>query len=147
MDNRPEIDHFLNAVERYAGKRFHYRREIGLLIDLAEGEKKVAEFERVLFLAKFITRGFDVLRRSGTIPEETKNLADEIEKNLHQAIELMRSLTAPGTGESDEVFHTIFSDASRRSLTAILAILAELTWIKNYTLDGHGLPARGTLPQ
>jgi hypothetical protein len=133
-------DKYLNAVERYAGKQLRHRREIGMLIDCANHAGNASLFERIIFLAKFITSGFDILRRSGNVADETKNLSDEVEKKLQEIIVLMRDLCAVDPETSAEIFEDRLLKKSDDSLMQMKNLLAELTWIKKYSLDGHTLP-------
>lgn len=146
MKLRDETEKYLGSVERYAGKKLRYRIPIATLIDLAARGQQDAVFEKIIFLAKFITRGFDILRRSGIVADETKNLAEEIEKNLQQVTGLIRSLCAVDPRESAVIFDERYFSLSHESLSTIQELLAELTWIKNYSLDGHPVPMHPSPP-
>jgi len=140
MTSRSDIDLYLSQVERYAGKKFRYRSEIGMVMECARSGSMSSGFERLIFLAKFITRGFDILRRSGVVADETKNLADEIERNLSEVSDLLKKLSAvqpsDQTGHFDDRFLTLSGD----SLIRLKELLSELTWLKNYALEGHPFP-------
>ena len=140
MKFRDDTEKYLNAVERYAGKRLQYRTHIATLIDLAVRGQHQVVFERIIFLAKFITRGFDILRRSGIVADETKNLADEIEKNLREVTGLLRTLCAIDPAASSALVLDRFISPSPDSVAALGELLAELTWLKNFSLEGHPVP-------
>jgi hypothetical protein len=137
-----EIEDYLSAVERYAGKRFRYRTEIALLIDLAEKTEKSSLFEQIIFTAKFITRAFDILRRSGFESEESKHLSTELQKNLESVVAMIRSLCSADPTIADALFGERMFSLTHDSLNLLKDLLSELTWIKNYSLDGH-LPPLG----
>ena len=140
MKVRNDIENYLAMVERYAGKKLRYRAELGMLMAFAHTSSRAADFERVVFLAKFVTRGFDILRRSGIPTSDTKYLADEVRKNLEEVVTLLRNLCSVNPDAADAVFGDRFFALSHESLALLQEFLSELTWIKNYSLEGHPLP-------
>jgi hypothetical protein len=147
MNLRSETEKYLSTAERFAGKKFRYRLEIGLLLDFAERGGIAPDFEKLIFLAKFITRGFDILRRSGIVADETKNLSDEVQKNLEQVTVLLRKLCAVDPAESSALFGDRFFSLSHESMMTIQELLSELTWIKYYSLEGNQIPITSSSPK
>jgi hypothetical protein len=137
---RDEIEEYLSAVERYAGKQFHYRTDLVLLIDLAIQTGQTLLFEQIVFTAKFITRAFDILRRGGFGSEESKHLSKELERNLESVIGMIRSLCSTDPTIADALFGERMFSLTHDSLHLLQDLLSELTWIKNYSLDGHPPP-------
>ncbi len=146
MNLRSEIDAYLGMVERYAGKKLRYRAEIGMLMVLADQGSRWDLFERIVFLAKFISRGFDILRRAGIPSSDTKFLADEVRKNLEEVVELLRTVCAANPPVSEAVIGDRFFALSHESLALLQELLSELTWVKNYSLEGHPFPVVSSHP-
>ncbi|HUN65824.1 MAG TPA: hypothetical protein VMW43_06950 [Bacteroidota bacterium] len=139
---RPEVEEYLGAVERYSGRRFHFRTEIALLMELAAQTERSEEFEKIIFTAKFITRAFDILRRSGSGSEESKHLSAELQANLVSVTGLIRSLCSTDPTIADALFGERMFSLTHESLDLLKDLLSELTWIKNYSLDGHPPPLK-----
>ena len=132
---RPDTLAYLDAVERFAGKKFSYSREIALLMELAEKKKGRERFEELTFLAKFVTNASGLLKRTGPEVPDTAKLASEFRANVEKCHELLRSLLEEAPGEAQSLFTGRFLSLSRGSLDALLTLLAELSWVKNYSLE------------
>jgi len=141
MPPSAEIENYLNAVERYAGKRFRHRSAIGTLIDCAAGAGGIASFERIVFLAKFVTGAFDILRRSGAGSEDTRHLVRELNLSMEEVSSLIETLLA-SRAATDECrrLRERFLTLSQESMEALRDLLMELTWIKQYMLAGNPPP-------
>ncbi len=145
MTLRPETEDYLTAVEHRQGKKFRHRADVGMIIDAADASAAFGEFERIVFLAKFITNAFSILRRSGVSSEETTNLARELETSLREIAERFRGLLAGGVDASAASrFDHQFLTLSKASMESLQELLSELTWVKNLMLDGDSPPIRSS---
>ncbi len=143
MTLRPETEEYLTAVERRLGKRFRHRADVGMIIDAADASAASGDFERIVFLAKFVTNAFGILRRSGVSPEETSNLTRELETSLREVADRFRRLLTGGVdGSAAARFDEQFLTLSSTSLESLRELLSELTWVKNRMLDGDPPPIR-----
>jgi hypothetical protein len=131
----PEIEAYLDAVERSAGKKFRLRSDIAALMHAADAGRIPADFAEVTFLSKFLVNAAHVLRRTGLKPEETANLSSEFAENVQQVTALVRRiLAAAGPAERGELEEK-FLAPTQAGLAALLDLATELSWIKNYELD------------
>ena len=140
MNIRPATDAYLSDAERFAGRKFQYRIEIGALIDLADHRSLRSLFDELIFLAKFASNSCNILKRSGTQSDETVKLAAEFAGSLRKISSLLDLLTAEAPAELVEKFQRSFLDLSQESMDRLIAFLYELSWIKNYALDHHRPP-------
>ena len=140
MDLRPATDAYLTGVEKFAGKTFLHRKEIGLLIDLAGERSRQTQFDELVFLAKFSSHSFAILKRTGLQSEDTAKLSAEFSESLRRIASLLELLTADAPAEISRIFQTSFLVPSPENMSRLIAFLHELSWLKNYALDTHHLP-------
>ncbi len=137
---RPSTNRLLDAMERFARKKFAFRREIGLLFELAEENERLPEFHTLTFYAKFVSNASVVLKRVGSETEETSKLSGEFTKGIEQAASLARELIRYAPADDQKLFSDRFLALTSGHLDNFLALLAELTRAKNYFLDQERLP-------
>ncbi len=125
---RPETESYLSEVERFAGRRFAHRDEIALLIDSATTPSLKQILDELAFRAKFLTKSSALLRRAGT-SEETAKLAEEFSANLRGCAGLISRLLG-GSPQKTE-----FPLPPERSIEDFLALLGELSWLKNFSME------------
>ena len=135
MRIREETRVFLDEVERSSGKKFLLRKEIALLYELAEQRSLRSVFDDITFYAKFISHASLILRRFGPTSDETTKLSQEFKEKLEKISTLMKSLLDEAPDDMRESFMTRFFFLSRESMNSLMALLQELSWIKNYSLD------------
>ncbi len=140
MNIRPATDAYLADAERFAGRKFQYRIEMGTLIDLANQRSLPSLFEELIFLAKFASNSYNILKRSGIQRDETANLTAEFSGSLQKISSLLGHLIAEAPAEVVERFRSSFLDFSHDNMDQLMALLHELSWIKSYTLDHHPPP-------
>ena len=126
---------FLDAVENHAGRKFQFRREVEFLIDSTGSPSASHSFEEIIFLAKFITNASNVLKRTGQSREETEKLSAEFKEKIGSVSALLAGLIGRASGDEQSSIVSRFLSPSFDSLNELLALLAELSWIKNYHLD------------
>lgn len=134
---QPDTKDLIDAVEQFARRKFRYRVEVALLIDLAmsDGEKKL--LDELTFHAKFVSHAFNILRRSGTLTDETNKLSAEFKNELEKTSKLLHMMVKGASEDSRNQFSARFLSLSHESMDNLLALLHDLSWIKNYSLD-HG---------
>ena len=130
-----EMEAYLDAIEQYAQKKFLYRSEIGVLIRLSQQMGLWNEFEELIFLSKFISNAHSILRRAGSESSETIKLAAEYQKSIEKSSDLLKGLLKAVPEDVQNNFENKFLSVSHSGLANLLALLYELSWIKNYSLD------------
>ncbi|MBI2620030.1 MAG: hypothetical protein HYW57_08110 [Ignavibacteriales bacterium] len=140
MQLRPDTAQFLTDLERYAGRSFVYRNEIGVLLDLARSENKMQLFEDAVFFAKFLSKSFDLMKRIGPDGEGYDKVAVEFQSGMEKAGTLIRTIVKESPTDLKENFLNGFFRLNQESLSAMMQLLRELAWVKNWTVDGKPLP-------
>ena len=140
MEVRKEINDYLDELEKYARRNFAYKAEVGELIELAWSSNMTGVLEDAAFHAKFITRSFDIMRRIGRDAEGYMKLESEFKTSSEKALTLLRTLVKDSPDDVKRHFLDNFFSPHEENLPRVLQLLAELTWIKNWMVDGKALP-------
>ncbi len=135
MTLTPATGIFLADVERVEKKRFRHRPEIGVLIDAIATPAALADFEKLIFSAKFITNAHGILKRSGLESEETRNMVAEYRVHVALARELLGAINSLLHEAERKYFERTYLGMTPEQLERTMSLLGELSWIKNYLLD------------
>jgi hypothetical protein len=132
---RPETIAYLDEVQRHARRTFRFRDEIGELAELGATPSAHPSWEELLFTAKFVTNASSVLRRVGPSGEDTAKLSAEFSSAIERGMASITALLGRGSKERALFYEETFLSATTPCLENLLALLAELAWLKNYSLD------------
>ena len=140
MTVRTEIELFFSELEKYSRRNFTYRREMGQLAELAWSSKRMELLEDAAFHAKFITRAVDIMRRIGRDADGYAKMENEFKMSTEKALTLLRTLVKDSPDEVKQHFLNNFLSPNEDNLPRVLQLLGELTWVKNWMVDGKALP-------
>ncbi|MCI0708352.1 MAG: hypothetical protein L0Y80_12810, partial [Ignavibacteriae bacterium] len=96
--------------------------------------------EDAAFHAKFITRSLDIMRRIGKDADGYAKMEGEFNASTEKALTLLRTLVKDAPDEVKQHFVQNFISPSGENLPRLLQLFSELTWIKNWMVDGKALP-------
>ena len=136
--NQSKISIFLNELELSTGYRFTYPDAVSLILERACLENKTKIFDDLIFHAKFIVKTQEVMNRIGPKAEGYNKLAEELQASIEQAINLIRVLIE--STEQLEEFEKRFFLIETESFSRFIKLLSDLSWIKNWQIDGKPLP-------
>jgi len=137
---RKETEHFLADLRRFANRQFVYDREIGDLLDEARTKGMMQVFEDLIFVAKFLSKSFDLLGRIGPDGEGYGKISAEFQANLEKANTYVKTLAKESPEPLKQHMVDTFLRLDHESMAAFMALVRELAWVKNWTLDGKPLP-------
>jgi hypothetical protein len=135
-----EITQFLDELGKFASRDLPYKSDVGVLLHRAKETKDIKRFEDLIFLAKFVSRTFEVMRRIGPDAEGYDKLAAEFSENLQKATALARALVQDAPASERERFENSYFGLEQESFRRLLGLLGDLSWVKNWLLDGKPLP-------
>jgi len=125
----------LSAVEQYSRKKFRYRNEIGVLIEIAEHSGRRPLLDDLTFYSKFATHASRILKSAGHGSTETVKLSAEFQDAIEKISTILRVLVKDADPETRDLVIPRFASLSPEGLGLLLALCEELSWVKNYTLD------------
>ena len=97
-------------------------------------------FERLIFLAKFVTRTFEVMRRIGSEADGYENLAKEFQENTERAGTIAKDLLGSTPQSVQDRFADRYLRLDQESFRRFMGLLGDLSWVKNWCVDGKSLP-------
>jgi hypothetical protein len=140
MALRTETIDFLHELEHASNRKLQYPDEVGHFLEAARQSQQMPAFEEVLFLAKFISKSFGVMRRIGADGEGYDKLSSEFETNLRKASSLLKKISESSGDDIRRAQEKLFFGLNPDSLDRLVNLMADLAILKNWTLDGKPLP-------
>ncbi len=140
MTARPETEQFVAELQKFAGRPFVHKDAIGILLDEARTRGVVQVLEDLAFLAKFLTKTYDLLRRIGPDGEGFQKISAEFQENLEKANTLVKTLVKEAPAPVKQNIVESFLRLDQESMARFMALLRELAWVKNWMIDGKPLP-------
>ena len=132
---RRETQAFLDEVEKSTGRKFLFRYEVELLVEIADQRSMRQVFDDITFYAKFLSHSSTILKRFGPNNDETVKLSVEFKEKLEKTSTLIKTLIKEAPDSVKQQFMARFLSLSHESMNTFLLLLYELSWIKNYLLD------------
>ena len=140
MSLRPETIQFLIDLESFSSRKLAYKEEIGALLDEAQASGRIQVFEDLVFFAKFLSKSYDIMKRIGPDGEGYGKLAGEFQLTVEKSTTLVKTLVKDSPEDLKLRFSGAFFRLDPESLSALMNLMRELAWVKNWMLDGHRLP-------
>ncbi len=135
MEIRRETERFLKELDRFSQHRLKHPETLRILVEQAKKQNREELLDDTAFLSKFLWNAYTIMRREGPNSENTMKLLAEYNANLEKVITLIRTLI---TGTSEEVrqrFQTEFLSMTQESMTNLLSLLSDLSWMQNWSID------------
>lgn len=140
MQLRSETESFLHELEVFSNRKLLFRTEVGTLVDLAAQSKRTELLDDVIFYAKFLTKTFDIIKRIGKDGEGYDKLASEFQTTLEKASTLLKTIVKDASEEEKRHFVDLFFGMDQESLSLLLDLMRDLSWVKNWQVDGKPIP-------
>jgi hypothetical protein len=109
-------------------------------LEFAWASNRVQIIEDAVFHAKFVTRAFEIMRRIGRDAEGFAKMEAEFKTSTEKALTLLRTLVKDSPDEMKQHFLQNFFSPTEENLPRVLSLFTELTWVKNWMVDGKPLP-------
>jgi hypothetical protein len=130
----------LNKLERSSRRGLNYPNEVGQILEAARQGHRTAQFEEAIFLAKFISKSFDVMNRIGTDGDGYDKLSAEFESNTQKLSSLLKEMLISAPDEIRQSQTALFLSLTQESLERLMHLMRDLTAVKNWVVDGNRLP-------
>lgn len=140
MTIRAESQQFVQELESYAKIPLACKEEIALLLDEARSGGKMEVFEDIAFYAKFIAKSHDLMKRIGPDGEGYDKVAAEFQSAIEKITSLIKTLIKEGPEEVKQRFMRHYFRMEPDSFAALMRLIRELSWVKNWMVDGNRVP-------
>ena len=139
MTNPSRISDFLRKLEQHANGKLEYPEELAGLIEAASpGRARV--FDDAVFHAKFVVKVQEVMKRVGPTGEGYDKLSSEFSASVEKATALLKTLVKEAPDDFKERFIKRFLSLDQDSLSHLMKLFVDLSWIKNWQVDGKRTP-------
>jgi len=135
-----EIGRFLDDLAQFASRELPYRDDVGFLLARAKQLGDVQSFEDLIFVAKFVSKSIEVMRRIGPDADGYQKLATEFSEAAKRARILAQALVGQGDADENRRFDSEYFGNDQASFGRFLGLLGDLGWVKNWRVDGKPLP-------
>ncbi len=142
-DLRQDTLRFLDELQRSSSRTLKFPREVGLLLEASAGTDNHDRFEEIVFLAKFLTKTYEIMQRIGPDGEGYDKLSREFQQSGEKVSAAVQDILTTVPENLRVHFTQSFLTMDPQSFAQYLDLLSDLTVIKNWMLDGNPLPAAG----
>jgi hypothetical protein len=114
--------------------------EVGELLQIIVQTGLVNEFEELIFQAKFLVRTQEIMRRIGPGAEGFQKLYTAFQSGMKKSIDILKILISGATAEFAQKFVETFLTMKNESIDRLTNLFTDLSWVKNWQIDGKPLP-------
>jgi hypothetical protein len=147
MNVRPNIQEFVAKLESYAKQKLNYPAEVGELLQIVETTGMTDGFEELIFQAKFLVRTQEIMKRIGPGSEGFQKLYTEFQSGLKKSTDILKELISRTPMEIAQKFSETFMTTDTENIDRLMKLFIDLSWIKNWQIDGKPLPYRKLFSQ
>lgn len=144
MDLQEKTKRFIEELQTHFGRMLAFPRDVGLLLDQAHAHGMDEVFRDVIFQAKFVTRTREIMDRIGRGGEGFDKLSSEFQNSIEKSTTLTKTIVKESPEDIKQHFVKDFFGLDQASFGNFLKLLEDLSWVKNFELDGHPLPTNGS---
>lgn len=139
MPVSPRISEFLRELEQYSKRKPEFPAELASLIEAAS-PGRTALFNDAMFHAKFVVKSQEVMKRIGPTGEGYEKLSTEFSASVEKASALLKTLVKEAPDEVKQQFVRMFFSMDHDSFSRLMKLFADLSWVKNWQVDGRTMP-------
>ncbi len=140
MNIRPDIAEFIVKLEVFGKRKLNYPLEVSELLQTAVQNGLISEFEELIFQAKFLTRTQDVMKQIGNEAQGFEKLSMEFHSGVEKSINLLKILVGKVPTDISQKYLDTFCAMETESFAHLMKLHSDLSWIKNWQIDGKLLP-------
>jgi len=143
MELRSTTKEFIEELQRHFGRSLAFPQEVGYLLDQANENGLVELFRDAIFQAKFATKTREVMTRIGPDGEGFDKLSTEFRTSIEKTSTLLKTIIKESPDEIKQRFVKDFFSLDQLRFAQFIKLLEDLSWVKNWEVDGKPLPVSG----
>lgn len=144
MDLKSDTHRFIEELQDHFSRKLAYPREVGFLMEQALVRNMEDVFRDAIFQAKFVTKTREVMNRIGREGDGFDKLSSEFQSSIEKSSALLKTIVKESSEEIKQPFIKEFFGLDQESFGNFLKLLEDLSWVKNFELDGKTLPLGGS---
>jgi hypothetical protein len=126
---------YIEAVRQFSGDQLKRADDCALLAETAAQRSLTPALDELCFTAKFLHKTFALMMRIGSLGEGYDKLAAEFDANSAKARDILTMLAGAMPEEDRGRFMRTYLELSATAFDAMMDLVHDLNWIKNYSLD------------
>jgi len=140
MSDCLKIKSFIEELEVFAEQKLNYPAEIGELLQIVMDTGMTKEFDDLIFQAKFLVRTREIMKRIGPGTDGFEKLSSEFQSSIKDADSIFNMIVDRTPLSSARKLTNTFNIAETESFNRLMKLFFDLSWIKNWQIDGKSLP-------
>jgi hypothetical protein len=144
IELHPSSKQFIDDLQQYSGRTLAFPQEIGFLVDQTRERGMEQLFLDVIFHAKFATKTKEVMSRIGPGVDGYDKLSVEFQTSIEKVSTLLKTIVKESSDEIKRHFVEDFFSLDQASFSRFTGLLEDLSWVKNWEVDGKSLPISKT---
>jgi hypothetical protein len=140
MNIRPDIAEFVADLEVFSKRKLNYPLEVGEILQITIQTGLTNEFEELIFQTKFLVRTQDVMNQIGSEAQGFEKLSMEFQSSVKKSVDLLKMLVGRTAADVMQKYSDTFFAMEAESFARLMKFYSDLSWIKNWQIDGKPLP-------
>jgi hypothetical protein len=136
MDISPSTRQLVTSLDRLSGGTLSRRDDLASLIELAAKRNGLDQLDTLSFHAKFVTKSCGIMKRIGKDADGYEKLLRECTASVDLSKELLHTLLTSASDEVRHHFAALYLPLTTAGFENLLALLHDLSWYKNWLIDG-----------
>jgi hypothetical protein len=144
MQPQPTTERFVEELQLYFNRKLAYPLEVGFLLEQANEQGLDQLFRDAIFQAKFALKTKEIMGRIGHDGEGYDKLSTEFQNSIEKTSTLLKTIVKESPEETKQHFLKEFLSMDQVSFGKFMGLLEDLSWVKNWEVDGKALPLAGS---
>jgi len=125
---------FLNKVEEFTTNPLQKKEVVKKIVDAVLQNEKEEDFEKLIFIAKYISGMMRVLKSAQGIPEvnSIEHVKNDLNENMKKGIELLQDIVSSNNDGEREYFKKNYFTLSQQNFTNLAQLFSDLESVKKY---------------
>jgi hypothetical protein len=140
LKSRQDIAEFAANLEEFSKRKLNNPLEITELLQMVHQSGLTHEFENLIFLAKFLVRTQEVMKQIGPEAEGYEKLSLEFNSSVQESMDMLKFIIGKVPEDTAREYSERFLTMNTDSFSRLMKLYADLSWIKNWQIDGNPLP-------
>lgn len=140
MSAQSDTQRFVEELQTYSHRRLNFPENLAEILDLAGAQRMEEVFRDVIFHAKFAMKTKEIMARIGREGEGYNKLSSEFQNSIEKTSALLKTIVKESPEGIKQHIVGNFFTMDQESFGKFLRFLEDLSWVKNWEVDGRPLP-------
>ena len=125
---------FLGEVEKFIGSSLQKKDDVKKLIHIVVSDKKVKEFDDLIFTSKYICGLMRVIKNAPGVPEVSSidHVKNDLSENINKAVDQLSELLSESNKKEKDYFQSTYTQLSSENFNNLQKLFSDLESVKKY---------------